>query len=141
MRERGCLKPWSGLLRVAVKHRAQIEAKQRLQNRCAAVDRLRDDRIAPVKTLTHAGILRALARKEECQLRRGRGGRLTLAGAAELFDDAALAPGAKGETLAESAPASLQSKRNVAEALFRMRFNMRREAAAGFRQGNVIAGR
>ncbi|MGO9846440.1 MAG: type I polyketide synthase, partial [Methylocella sp.] len=54
-------------------------AKQRLQNRCAAVDRLRDDRIAPVETLTQAGILRALARKEECQLRRRPGGRLALA--------------------------------------------------------------
>ena len=139
MRERGRLKTRAAFRRIAIENIAQIEAEQRLQNRRAAVDRLRDNRMAMVKSPTHASILRALARKQKCQFRRGGGGHFTLAGTAELFDQAAPVLGRKGEPLAESAPASLQSERNIAEALFRMRFNMRREAVAGFRQGIALA--
>ena len=141
MRERGRLESRPSLPRVAEKDLAQVEAKQRFQNRSALVDRARENRITPVKALTHARILRALARKQKGELRRGCGRRFGFAGAAEFLDQAAPVLDDGGEPLGETAPAGLQGEGDVANALFRVRFDMCREAATGFRQGIVVAGR
>ncbi|MFZ3326976.1 MAG: hypothetical protein WA231_14265, partial [Methylocella sp.] len=82
------------------------------------VDRARDNRITLVKALTHARILRALARKQECKLWRGRGRRLGFAGAAEPLDQAAPVLDDSGEPPGETAPPGLQGEGDVADALF-----------------------
>ena len=107
MREGSRLESRPGLPRVAEKDLSRVEAKQRFQNRSALVDHARDDRIAPVKALTHARILRALARKQKGELLRGRGRRLGFAGAAEFFSQIAPVLGDRGEPLGEPGPSGL----------------------------------
>ena len=63
------------------------------------------------------------------------------AGTAEFLDQAAPILGDSGEPLGETAPSGLQGEGDVADVLFRVRFEMCREAATGFRQGIVVAGR
>ena len=59
----------------------------------------------------------------------------------KFFDQAAPVLDDRGEPPGETAPAGLQGEGDVADALFPVRFEMCREAAAGFRQGIVVAGR